>query len=280
MSYKTLLAVLDTVEKTAKTADFAFDLARQHDAHVIGLHAETVSAVPIAAPMNIPDPIALEALQSVAHDQAEKIEAAFQTEAGKVESSSEWRNYPTSTGYNALPVIEAARSADLLIVSQTNPETSLDMGIDVDNLLYEIGRPLLVIPFVLQNPKPIRRVLVAWNGSREAARAVFDSLPFLKKAEEVEIFMVDSNEHHVQNATLSGADIAATLRRHGVQARLSSKASGDQSTSAIIESRLADGSIDLLVMGAYTHSWLWQTLFGGTTKNLLKSMTALTLLSR
>ncbi|MGO7204978.1 universal stress protein, partial [Rhizobium ruizarguesonis] len=84
----------------------------------------------------------------------------------------------------------------------------------------------------------------------------------------------------LQSPLTAGADIAATLARHGVKTTLSTAQSVDKSASHVIENRLSDSSIDLLVMGAYTHSWLWQMIFGGTTKTLLQSMTALTLLSR
>ena len=280
MSYKTILAILDTADNSGAVADFAFAIAAENNAHVIGLHAETISAVPLVAPMEIPDPVAVQALQDMAHSETVEVERIFRQKAEASGVSFEWRSYATSTGYGSAPLIETARSADLLIASQPDPARPSDSHVDVDSFLFESGRPVLMIPYIIRTPKPIRRVLVAWNGSKEAARATFEALPLLKAAEEVEIFSVDPVDTATQSAGMAGADIAANLARHGVKATLATAESASKSASSVIENRLSDNSIDLLVMGAYTHSRLWQMVFGGTTKSLLQSMTALTLLSR
>lgn len=280
MSYNTILAILDTADNSGAVADFAMTLAAADGAHVIGLHAETISAVPLVAPMEIPDPVAVQALQDMAHSETIEVERIFRQKAADSGVSFEWRSFAASTGYGSAPLIETARSADLLIASQADPARPSDSHVDVDNFLFESGRPVLMIPYIIRNPKPIKRVLIAWNGSKEAARATFDALPILKGADAVEIFSVDPVDSATQSAGLAGADIAATLARHGVNATLATAESASKSASAVIENQLSDNSIDLLVMGAYTHSWLWQTIFGGTTKSLLQSMTALTLLSR
>jgi nucleotide-binding universal stress UspA family protein len=280
MSYKTILAILDTVDNTTAVADFAFAIAAQTNAHVIGLHAETVAVVPLVAPMEIPDPVAVQALQDMARSQTVEIERIFRRKAEVEGASFEWRSLASSTGYGTAPLIESARSADLLIVSQADPSKPSDSHVDVDNFLFESGRPVLMIPFVLRRPKPIKRVLIAWNGSKEAARATFDALPILQAADEVEVFSVDPVDNALQSAAVAGAQIAGALARHGVKVTLATSQSADKSASSVIENRLSDSSIDLLVMGAYTHSRLWQLIFGGTTRTLLQSMTALTLLSR
>ncbi|KQV83576.1 universal stress protein [Rhizobium sp. Root1220] len=280
MSFKTILAILDTADNCTAVSDFAFAIAAQNNAHVIGLHAETVAVVPLVAPMEIPDPVAVQALQDMAHAETVEVERIFRRKAQTEGISFEWRSFSSSAGYGSAPLIESARSADLLIASQADPARPSDSHVDVDNFLFESGRPVLLIPFILRQPKPIKRVLVAWNGSKEAARATFDALPILQAADEVEVFSVDPVDNALQSAAVAGADIAATLARHGVKATLATATTTDRNISAVIENRLSDSSIDLLVMGAYTHSRLWQMIFGGTTKSLLQSMTALTLLSR
>ncbi|KRB53136.1 universal stress protein [Rhizobium sp. Root708] len=280
MSYKTILAILDTADNCAAVADFAFAIAAANNAHVIGLHAETVAVVPLVAPMEIPDPVAVQALQDMAHSETVNIERIVQQKAQATGVSFEWRSYASSTGYGIGPLIESAHSADLIIASQADPSRPSDSHVDVDSFLLESGRPVLMIPFIIRQPKPIKRVLIAWNGSKEAARAAFDALPFLKAADEVEVLSVDPVDNALQSAAVAGADIAATLARHGIRVTLSTATSTDKHAATVIENRLSDSSIDLLVMGAYTHSRLWQMIFGGTTRTLLQSMTALTLLSR
>lgn len=280
MSYKTILTILDTAENADVAIDFALALASEHEAHVIGLHAEIISSVPLVAPMEIPDPVAVQALQDMAHSEAVQIKEVFSSKAHLGGTSFEWRSFASSVGYASQPLMESARSSDLIIAVQPDPAKLSDAHVDVESFLFESGRPVLMIPYIFKQPKPIKRVLIAWNGSKEAARATFDAMPFLKAADAVEIFTVDPVEANGETPVLTGAEIAATLTRHGIKVELVSALSADKSASQVIENRLSDSSIDLLVMGAYTHSRLWQMIFGGTTKTLLQSMTALTLLSR
>jgi nucleotide-binding universal stress UspA family protein len=280
MSYKTILVILDTPDNTRVAVDFAIALAKEHGAHIVGLHAEIVSAVPLVAPMEIPDPVAVQALQDMAHSQAVDIERLFRTKMEREGIAYEWRSFASTVGYGSEPLMESARSADLLIAVQPDPARSSDSHVDVESFLFESGRPVLLIPYIFTEPKPIRRVLIAWNGSKEAARATFDALPFLKAADSVEVFSVDTSDNSKHSPKETGVEIAATLARHGIRARLETATCGGKTPSQVIENRLADDSIDLLVMGAYTHSWLWQLIFGGTTRTLLRSMTAMTLLAR
>ncbi|MBB4570683.1 universal stress protein [Rhizobium leucaenae] len=280
MPYKTILVILDTPDNARVAVDFAAAFAREHGAHIVGLHTEIVSAVPLVAPMEIPDPVAVQALQDMAHNQAIDIERLFRAKMERENLAYEWRNFASTVGYGSEPLMESARSADLLVAVQPDPAKSSDSHVDVESFLFESGRPVLLIPYIFTEPKPIRRVLIAWNGSKEAARATFDALPFLTTADSVEIFSVDTSNSLTHSPKETGAEIAATLARHGVRARLETAACGGKTPSQVIENRLADDSIDLLVMGAYTHSWLWQLIFGGTTRTLLQSMTAMTLLAR
>ena len=279
MTYKTIVAVLDVPRYARQVSDFAIFLADACDAHLIGLHAEAVTMTPVVMPMEIPDPVTIQALQDMAHEETLTIEQQFRQRLAANGATGEWRSLLASAGYNTSGVIETARCADLIIAAQGDPKSPEGFR-DLDGFLFESGRPVLMVPNILSQPKPFRRVLIAWNGSREATRATFDALPFLKKADEVEIFTVDPDDTATQTGAIAGAEIAATLARHGVKATLSVGEAHGMSRSAVIENRLSDSSIDLLVMGAYTHSRLWQMLFGGTTKTLLESMTALTLLSR
>jgi nucleotide-binding universal stress UspA family protein len=280
MSYKTILVILDTPDNTQVAVDFAAALAKEHGAYIVGLHAEIVSTVPMVAPMEIPDPIAVQALQDMARSQTVEIERLFRAKMEREGIAYEWRSFTSTVGYGSEPLIGSARSADLLVAVQSDPSRSSDSHVDIESFLFESGRPVLMIPYIFTEPKPIRRVLIAWNGSKEATRATFDAMPFLKAADSVEIFSVDTSENSKHSPTEAGTAIEAALARHGVRATLTTESRGGKTPSQVIENRLADSSIDLLVMGAYTHSWLWQMIFGGTTRTLLQSMTAMTLLAR
>ncbi len=280
MGYKTILAVLDSQKNAKPITDFAVALARQFSAHVVGLRAEILPTVPLIAPMEIPDPTAMEMLQQAAEAETSKIAAVFRGIAESEGISFEWRSFVSSASYSSESVLECTRASDLILAVQNEPGFSNDNSADLETLLFESGRPVLLVPHVLSAPKPIRRVLIAWNGSKEAARATFDALPFLKQAESVEILSIDPPGMPRQAPALAGADLAAALARHDVNVTLTTEEKGDLSVAAIIENRLSDDSIDLLVMGGYGHSRWWEMLFGGVTRNVLQSMTALTLLSR
>jgi nucleotide-binding universal stress UspA family protein len=280
MGYRTLLAILDTPKTTRQVTDFAVALANQFQAHVVGAHAEAVAMVPLVAPMEIPDPVTVQALQDMAHRETEEVETLFREAARREGLSHEWRSFVTSSGFNSAALIDSARSSDLVIAAQGESGILSETRSELESFLFESGRPVLLIPHILTAPKPIRRVLIAWNGSREAARATFDAMPFLKAADEVEIFTVDAVETAAQSAEMAGVEIAATLARHGIKVSVNSQQKSGLAPAMAIENRLSDGSIDLLVMGAYGNKRWWEMLFGGVTRTLLDSMTALTLLSR
>ncbi|NTE86210.1 universal stress protein [Agrobacterium rubi] len=281
MGYKTILAVMDTAENAHKLEGFVVSLANDFSAHVVGLHMETFATIPLVAPMEIPDPATVQAVQEVAHEETTEVGRIFKQTMSAGGVSHEWRSFMASVGYASSSALQSARCADIVIARQPNSSALSDSRGDLDNFLYESGRPVLLVPHILTQPKPVRRVLVAWNGSREATRAVFDALPFLIAAESVEIFSFGADDSDDDAKPPAGNDLASTLARHGINVTVTSqeKAQGVSAKSAI-ESRLADNSVDLLVMGAYGHSRWWEMLFGGVTRTVLDKTTALTLLSR
>ncbi|MFN3503373.1 MAG: universal stress protein, partial [Allorhizobium sp.] len=222
----------------------------------------------------------VQALQDMAHQETESVERIFREIGNREGLSHEWRSFVTSSGFNSAALIDSARSADLVIAAQGEAGMLSETRSELESFLFESGRPVLLIPHILKAPKPIRRVLVAWNGSREAARATFDALPFLMAAEEVEIFTVDASDTSTQTGAIAGAEIAASLARHGIKVTVTASEKTGLDPAIAIENRLSDSSIDLLVMGAYGNKRWWEMLFGGVTRTLLDSMTALTLLSR
>lgn len=280
MGYRTILAVLDTERNVGPVAELAIDLARQFSSHIIGIRAETLATVPLIAPMEIPDPSAIEALQKVAQEETRNIEAAFRHQLDSSGVAYEFRTFVSSAGTAADSVLETARTCDLIVARQNDAKHEADNSADIEAFILESGRPLLLLPFALSKAMPVRRALVAWNGSREAARAAFDALPFLKQAESVEIFSVDPPDMPRQNPEFAGADLAATLSRHGVKVSLHTETNCPTPTAEAIANRLSNESVDLLVMGGYGHSRWWEMLFGGVTRSLLDSMTAMTLMSR
>nr|WP_316653838.1 universal stress protein [uncultured Gellertiella sp.] len=279
MAYKTIVCVLTNARNAPHVLNCAIDIARHHQAHLIGLHVEQISVAMLSAPMAMPDPAGIQILQDAAREQSEELKAIFEETCRREAISGEWRNFVSMSGYGSGNSSETLHCADLIITAQSDPSYASD-DTEIEQFLFESGRPVLLVPYVFTQAKPVRRVLIGWNGTRQATRAVFDAMPFLKEASVVEVFTIDPEDSPAQNPELAGAEIAATLARHGVRAEVVSVASEGLSAGTVLENRLAESSIDLLVIGAFGKSRLRELVFGGVTRTVLDSMTALTLMSR
>ena len=121
--------------------------------------------------------------------------------------------------------------------------------------------------------------MLVWNGSREAARAAFDALPFMMEADKTEVFVVDPVDGAEDDGS-GGAEIAAALARHGAQVSVAIRDADGDSVEDAIQDRVAATGTDLVVIGAYSHSWLHRMLYGGVTRSVLRSSTVAAFLSR
>jgi len=274
MPFKTILAILQSEEDAERVSDCAGALAARFESYLIGLHAEALP-VPYTSTIGFPDTEFIQASTEVNDERSKKIEAVFRQRTTDAGVNAEWRSLESFSGDSAHSSIASARSCDLVVAMQGGPDGASP---DVDALLYEAGRPVLVTPRDGAALASFRRVIVAWNGSREASRAAFDALPFLIEAEGVEVLVVDPPES--ADPAEAGADIAAALERHGVSVTVHAQPSGGLATDDVIRERLAATGADLLVLGAYSHSWLKQLIFGGVTRTVLHSMPVTAFLSR
>lgn len=278
MSYKTILAFLQSPSDEDRVLDAAFPVARQFGAHLIGFHAEPDRAA-VASP-------AYYAQMHKAVEQAERFEQRmdtmakrFRDRAAREDVLCEWRSAATRSMDTSGAVIDSARCADLVVVGQPDGKASSKLSAEIERVIFESGRPVLFVPYAARIPARFDRVVVAWNGTRESARATFDALPLIMGANAVEVFTVDPKRED-QTPVLAGAEIAAVLARHGANVTTETQISDGIPVSAIIENRLADTQADLLVMGAYSRSRWSERLFGGVTRTVLESMPCITLMSR
>jgi nucleotide-binding universal stress UspA family protein len=190
---------------------------------------------------------------------------------------SEWRASDT----DALSVVALhARYADLVVIGQQKPDSTGGVSREFERSLPAVaGRPVLVVPYAFERRPVGRQVLVAWNASREAARAVVDALPFLMRADQVHVVAFDPQVSARAHGEEPGADIALYLARHGVKVAVSRYDAQDMDTGNLLLSRAFDLSADLIVMGAWGHSRLREFVLGGVTRTLLESMTVPVLMS-
>jgi nucleotide-binding universal stress UspA family protein len=277
MTFRTILAIIQSAEDIGRVTGCAASLAQRFDSHVIGLHSEALP-IPYTSTIGFPDAEFIQASTEINQKRAAALEAEFRSQAAAAGLSFEWRSLESFSGDSAHCGIACARCSDLVVAAKANPQAESGTSPDVDALLFEAGRPVLVTPFDGPCLSSFRRVIIAWNGSREAARAAFDALPFIVEATGTEILLIDPPES-ISNAE-RGADIAAALARHGAEVSVHTEPSRGLSTDAVIRNRLAATGADLLVLGAYSHSWLRELIFGGVTRSVLHSMPITAFLSR
>ena len=169
-----------------------------------------------------------------------------------------------------------ARRFDLSIVRQAEPGKNTPAPLIIEAALFQTGRPVLIVPYIQKGGIKLDRVMVCWDGSRSAARATGDAIPFLERAKTVEIVMATERG---RSDEMPGADIAQHLARHGIPVEVKQIVAPNAKAADVILSHAADASADILVMGGFGHSRLREFVLGGVTRSILDSMTVPTLMS-
>ncbi|MDG4881862.1 universal stress protein [Mesorhizobium sp. WSM4884] len=173
-----------------------------------------------------------------------------------------------------------ARYADLTVVGPEMLASHLLKEKVIAGGLFSSGRPVLLVPEAARATLKPKRVLVAWDASLEASRAVRESLDILIRADEVRIVMVDPVEDERHHGAEPGADVAAYLVRHGVKVTVDRLPSSDHSIAVVLRQHAVDTGAELMVMGAYGHSRLRERIFGGVTKSMVEEPGLPVLLAR
>jgi len=172
---------------------------------------------------------------------------------------------------------EIAARYDLSIVRQFEPGKAPLEELVIEAALFESGRPVLVVPYIQKADLRLDRVLVCWNGSPNAARAVGDAMPFLHRAKSVEVAIVLGEGG--RSDEIPGADFGEHLARHGLNVEVARLTAIKGDVTDTILSHAADAEADLLVMGGYGHSRLREFILGGVTRGILRTMTVPVLMS-
>lgn len=277
MTYKNLLVYLDDRAGCAARLAMAIELARAHDAHLTGLYVAADPILTGGLQVEVPAQF-LASIEEQIVRRAQAVIAQFTETVEKSGLTADSRTVRCPASQIPEIVSLHARYADLAILGQPEPgSVADDDGHLAESVVLSSGRPALVVPYIGAGTRLGRRVLVAWDAEREAARAVNDALPLLQRAEKVTVLVI--GPHQGDHGPEPGADIALHLARHGVPAEAQHLAIGDLSVANALLSRLVDLDIDLLVMGAYGHSRLREWILGGVTREIFQQMTVPVLMS-
>ncbi len=266
----TVFAVIPAAA-AAESAVAAFQvLPLAGDAKLVGLHV-----APLAISYGLATDMALASFveaQMAASDEERKVtEAAFLAAAGKAGIAFEWRAEKSPDSLVSPHAGAMARAADLILCPQLPNDASIGRH-QLEEVVFTSGRPVLGLPAGWSMRKLGKRVLIAWDGGREAARATFDSLPLLMGAEAVRIVSVQGFLDDPVRQFTPGDDIAATLSRHGVPVETAMIHASGASVKDELKAQALDFAADLAVMGCYGHSRIRERVLGGVSRSMLRDI--------
>ncbi len=274
MGYECMTVLLDNTASFSRTIAFSIDLAARHGAHLTGLYL-SYEPVIVADPYGLAIPV-MQEWDETAQAREDHARNAFYLAADKAGIHFSWVVYRGTEWQKA---ISHARASDLVIVCQRNPADSpnvLDHGV-LKKVILKLGKPVLMLPYDGTVSLNFAHIIMAWDGGREAARAMTDALPYLKLAEIVKVVTI-SDSADLGN-DLPDVDIAAYLAKHDVKVEIERNQSVHLPTADWLLDRAGETGAGLLVMGAYGHHRLTELVLGGVTHTIMRKMTLPVLMS-
>ncbi len=279
MTYRSILVHLDESPRCAVRTEIAAGLALAQRAHLRGLAPTGLVNLPVrVTSLTIGSPNYLELAQASLNERAGALVREFERRVRAIGVESfDGRIDDDDTGPS---LVQHAGVHDLVVLGQTDrsaPSGTLDAAVP-EQVLMHGGTATLVVPAAGHYEQIGRKVVVAWNATRESARALHDAMPILRRATVVHLLCLEreSDLRHVSRLQLN--DARDWLVRHGVPLQLHQEpVRGD--VGEVLLTRADDLGADLLVMGGYGHSRLAEFLLGGVTRRLLAQMTMPVLLS-
>lgn len=272
MAIKDLLVYVDNDEQCANRLQFAVQMAKHCEARLNGVYVRRQLEIPTYADVQIPQDV-LAAGEKQLMEMSGAARNVFQKSVAGSSLDSEFHQLK-----GVLPEVlsTSMHYADLAIVAQRHADDAdLNVHYSPDPLLFQAGRPLIVVPHAGEFHYPPGNVVVAWNTSAPSARALHDALPLLRSAEQV--LVVNVGKTH--RATLADGSLARHLTQHGLQAEIRNIDAADSDAHEVVLSVAAETGSGLIVMGGYGHTRFRELVLGGMTRALLESMTVPVLMS-
>jgi nucleotide-binding universal stress UspA family protein len=256
--------------------DYAVSIAETFDAHLCGVAFSYEPVVPPSIMGGIPADV-IDAQWAASAQAADAAIAGFEAAAKREGIVAEHRKLKASLGGAGDLFGRLARRFDLSVVGQAEPKHGPAQDLVIEGALFGSGRPVIVVPYIQKGGLKLDRVLICWDGSRPAARAIGDAMPFLARAAAIDVVIVASGRE--KSDEIPGVDMGEHLARHALKIEVKRLVSGDLDVANTILSYAADSGADLIVMGGFGHSRLREFVLGGVTRGILGSMTVPALMS-
>lgn len=298
MAFKDVIVQTDATPSGLARLRIAARIAALEGGYLTGLYIrsprEPLTDLPLFTNLGLQTGMGATSLQQIAVDEeraSRQREEALQKESACARTEDTFREELArqkiegawlSLDATSLDLIATeTRYADLIVVGQPlahNYRQSADAAFDTERAVSS-GRPVLIIPNASNVEVPGKRVLIAWNGSCEAVRAVSDAMPFLEHADFVAIVAVDPPWRDPEDGMCTLAKLAVHLKRHGIDTERYIERAPQHAAGEHIVARAEHACCDLIVMGAYGHSPTQEILFGGATRTILKKMKTAVMMS-
>lgn len=279
MGIKDLIVYVPSEEdrKRSPASDYAVSLATTLRAHLTGVAPSYVPTLSAGMEVQLPAEFLAEQ-QAKADATALASLARFEEGARRADVLYQHEALRGGPADFADAFARRARTSDLAVLPQDTRDGSNLISSLIEAVLFDSGRPALVVPYIHRGEAKLDRIMIAWDGGRQAARAVHDALPLLRMSKQIKIVTVITGRAQAENA-VPGADVATHLARHGLAVDVETLDAREIGISAAMLSYVADAGTDLVVMGAYAHSRLRHLVLGGATSGMLESMTVPVLMS-
>ena len=271
MAIKDIVCLLDIeTDLTTAPVQIASELATQLDAHLTGVSPLIEPIVPALMVQPVPDQFISDA-RNRAEEKAHSSLQRFSDYASRCGVAFETRLMDVTPG-GLDTFVNHTRMCDLIVIGQDNPDRPEPLRSDlIEAALFDSGRPILVVPYVGIEAFAAKRVMVAWDGSKTAARAIHAAMPILELADEVQVVMVEAKKLHLPGDP--GADLAVYLSRHGIKVAVEKIPAPASGVADALLNHISDNQIDLVIMGGYGHSRVREFILGGATRGMLNAMT-------
>jgi nucleotide-binding universal stress UspA family protein len=261
-----LLVHVDGGQAGRRRVQFSADLAVRTGARLSGIHVTPPAEVPPRYKPSRVDEVAGDLSAKLVLD-AQAAAPVFSEEATGRLADACWFE---AEGDVALGISNRARYADLVILGQYewqgSPETHpLPIA---HSVVLRCGRPVLVVPAGVQQ-STLARIVIAWDGSREAVRSVHDALPLLRLSRSVQVVTIIPPS--AEDSEADAASLSAHLAKHGIEIGTDMLQIRTVEENHSLRKQIEQGHYDLLVMGGYSHPMWLEFIFGGATQSILLS---------